>query len=161
MRLSHAYPGEFSNSASCASSTAMKSRSRRKMTAGVSKLPRTALMADSSSESERRATTCVPLIALGGTACELPRNRDVADELHPQAHGGRRYRGRRAAEISRDRRLERRPGSGDAAEIGGAARLHVLADRTVVSNQLLEHQIRRTGDRLVLVLHAAHRIECL
>jgi hypothetical protein len=39
--------------------------------------------------------------------------------------------------------------------------LHVLADRPVVSDQLLEHQVRRTGDWFVLVLHAAHRIECL
>jgi len=40
-------------------------------------------------------------------------------------------------------------------------RLHVLPDCTVVGNQLLEYEVGGTGERLVLVLHAADRLERL
>src|ERR1700694_710697 len=66
-------PGELSTSAACAFSTVMKSRSRRATTAGAATLPRTVLKAAPSSASERRATTCVPLMASPEPPAEVMR----------------------------------------------------------------------------------------
>src|SRR6202163_448633 len=66
-------PGEASNSAECVFTTALKSRSRRAITAGAATLPRTVLKAAPSSASERRATTCVPLMASPEPPAEVMR----------------------------------------------------------------------------------------
>src|SRR6185437_4907537 len=101
-----------------------------------------------------------PLQTLRRAAGELARYRDMAGELRAQPGGGRWHRSSGSiAEVRRDRALERRTGGVDGAEVRGAVRLHVLAHRTVVGDELLEHEVCGIGERLVLALHAAHCIE--
>jgi hypothetical protein len=40
-------------------------------------------------------------------------------------------------------------------------RLDILADRAIVGDELLQHGVGAVGERLVLVLHAANRLEGL
>ena len=103
-----------------------------------------------------------PLRALRGAAGELARVGDVAGELQAQGGAGRGDRRcRRTAEVRGDRRLERIPCPSEGAEIVRAGRLHVLIDRTIVGEELFQHGVGAVGERLVLILHAAHRLEGL
>jgi hypothetical protein len=57
--------------------------------------------------------------------------------------------------------LERIAGHYNRAEIGRAAGLQILAYDPVVSDKLVQHVARATGERLVLVLHAPDRLDRL
>jgi hypothetical protein len=86
----------------------------------------------------------------------------VAGKLQAQPHCCRRHqRRRRTAEVVADRLLERIARLSDGAEILGAGRLHVLIDRTIVGEEFFQHSVGAVGERLVLMLHAAHRLEGL
>ena len=109
---------------------------------------------------ERRLALLGPLRALCRAGGELLRKADVPRDLCAQRGGaGGKRRWRRAAEVALDRSLQGFAGAGDGTEVRGAGRLCVLADRAVVRDQLLEHCARAVGERLMLALHAARRLQ--